>query len=127
MKKILMFFVTVLALSLTSCKFVRTEASVDVQVLENGYSVGEGVQVYIFSDGADYTDKTKAKRSMATDASGVAFFPLQSPIDFAPGWMADQYYTFIFAIFNDNGTVADRTAVSVTNGDMHKPVTLSFN
>ena len=36
MKKILMFFVAVLALSLTSCKFVRTEASVDVQVLKNG-------------------------------------------------------------------------------------------
>lgn len=127
MKKILMLLVAVLALGLTSCKFVKTEASVDVTVLQNGVSVGEGVQVYIFSDGADYTDKTKAKRSMATDASGVAFFPLQSPVDFAPGWMADQYYTFIFAVFDENGGVADHKALSITNGEMHKPVTLNMH
>lgn len=127
MKKILMFFVAALALSLTSCKFVRTEATVDVQVLKsNGQNEGEGKLVYIFSADKDYTDKTQAKRWMATDASGVAFFPLQSPIDFAPGWMADQYYTFIFAIYNANGSVADHKAVSVTNGDQ-KEITLRYN
>ena len=121
MKKILMLIaVAFVALSFSSCKFVKTEAIVDVQV-KNKLSapVGFGEAVYIFSDGADYTDKTKAKYSRITDDAGVARFNLKSPIDFAPSWMADQEFTFFFATFDEEGNCTGYVAKTVESGSQY--------
>lgn len=124
MKKILMFFVTVLALSLTSCKFIRTEAIVDVEVTK-GIIAQENVQVYMFSDNADTSNKANARRSRLTDAAGVARFNLQSPIDFAPSWLADHECTYFFAVFDKEGNRIAQTMVTVATGE-HRTVSLKI-
>lgn len=124
MKKILMFFVAALALSLTSCKFVRTEAVVDIEVKKGTVAV-ENEEVHMFSDNADTSNKANARRSRLTDAAGVARFNLQSPIDFAPSWLADHECTYFFAVFDKEGNRIAQTMVTVSTGE-HRTATLKI-
>ena len=116
--------VAVVALSFSSCKFVKTEAVVDVQLKFYGINAGEGKLVYLFNDTADRSDKKNAKRSIATDASGVAHCALRSPMDFTYSILADEDHTFFFVYFDEDGVNKAEKAVTISTGEA-KSITLN--
>ncbi|MBR3647943.1 MAG: hypothetical protein IKN59_06105 [Paludibacteraceae bacterium] len=126
-KKFFLFAVIAAAMVLmTSC--MKTEASVDVQVMKNGAGVS-GVTVYKFNNnlGEGTTQyKTNAERSAKTNAAGVAHFDLKSPDDFAPSSLGvEESNTFYFATFDAEDRRNGFVAVTIRTGEK-KTVTIEM-
>lgn len=119
MKKLHFLAMAVIACVMTSC-FFKTEATIDVQVIKpDKQNAGPGLQVYMFDDsGYDTGYKTNAKRSVATDAAGVAHFEIKSPDDIVPsGTGYDEQVTFIFCTYDKQDRRNGSTSVTVVPGN----------
>jgi len=133
MKKIQVILAVVIALLMASCVKFKTEATVDVQVVKDGKSVGAGVVVYKFGNNGLGESSTLYKSNntgtATTDASGLAHFDLKSPDDFAPSDVAGvevkENNTFFFCTYDSEDTRNGIVTVSVTTGDK-KTVTLEI-
>ena len=125
MKKIQIILAVVVALVMASCVKFKTEATVDVEVIKDGKSVGAGTVVYKFSDpglGEGTTIyRSNATGSVVTDAAGLAHFDLKSPDDFDPsqvgGVEIEDTKTFFFCTYDAEGTRTGIVTVSVKSGD----------
>ena len=133
MKKIQVILAVVVALVMASCVKFKTEATVDVEVIKDGKSVGAGTVVYKFSDpglGEGTTIyRSNATGSVVTDAAGLAHFDLKSPDDFDPsqvgGVEIEDTKTFFFCTYDAEGTRNGFIALTVKTGDK-KTVTLKM-
>lgn len=125
MKKIQVILAVVVALVMASCVKFKTEATVDVEVIKDGKSVGAGTVVYKFSDsglGEGTTIyRSNATGSVVTDAAGLAHFDLKSPDDFDPsqvgGVEIEDTKTFFFCTYDKEDKRNGFIAVSLKTGD----------
>lgn len=125
MKKIQVILAVVVALVMASCVKFKTEATVDVEVIKDGKSVGAGTVVYKFSDsglGEGTTIyRSNATGSVVTDAAGLAHFDLKSPDDFDPsqvgGVEIEDTKTFFFCTYDKEDKRNSFIAVSLKTGD----------
>ena len=144
MKKIQIFLAAIVAVVMTSCVNFKTEATVDVKVLDpdgkevgagnpDGKEVGAGIVVYKFTDnglGEGTTlYKDNASGSAKTNSGSLAHFDLKSPDDFTPSDIAGvdvrEQNTFFFCTYDAEGTRNGFIAVTVKTGD-NKTVTLKM-
>lgn len=125
MKKIGVLMAVVIAVLMTSCVKFKTEATVDVEVVKDGKSVGSGVVVYKFGNNGlgegSTLYKSNASGSETTDGAGIAHFELKSPDDFAPsdvaGTEVKESNTFYFCTYDKEDTRNSLVTVTVTTGD----------
>lgn len=126
-KKLSMFAaIAAVVVLMTSC--MKTEATVDVQVKQNGQPAS-GVTVYKFDnsmgEGAT-TIKVNADGSAKTNAAGVAHFDLKSPDDFPPSSLGvEEANTFYFATFDEDDSRNGFVAVTIRTGEK-KTVTIEM-
>jgi len=126
-KKLFMFAaIAAVVVLMTSC--MKTEATVDVQVMRGGQPVS-GVMVYKFDNTmgeGSTTIKTNADGSAKTNAAGVAHFELKSPDDFPPSSLGvEESNTFYFATFDDEDSRNGFVAVTIRTGEK-KTVTIEM-
>lgn len=125
MRKIQVLLAVVITMLMASCVRFKTEATVDVEVLKEGKSVGAGTVVYKFTDnglGEGTTlYKSNASGSELTDGAGIAHFELKSPDDFTPsdiaGTEVTETNTFFFCTYDEEGTRNSLVVVKVKTGD----------
>lgn len=131
MRKIQILLAAVVAVFMTSCVKFKTEATVDIEVTQNGQPL-VGATVYKFKDNglgegiANY--KSNASGSAVTNAGGVAHFDLKSPDDLDPSDVAGVEFsdqaTFYFATFDAEDVRNAIVTASVKTGDK---LTLQLN
>ena len=116
------------AVFMSSCGLFKTEATVDVEVTQNGAPLS-GITVYKFlNNGVSTLYKSNAAGSAQTNAGGVAHFDLKSPDDFTPSSVAgislpSESNTFHFCTYDANDDRNAMVSVTVNTGD-HKTVQL---
>ena len=134
MKKIQFFLAAIVAVVMTSCVNFKTEATVDVKVLDpDGKEVGAGIVVYKFTDNGlgegSTIYKDNASGSAKTNTASTAHFNLKSPDDFTPSDIAGldvrEENTFFFCTYDAEGTRNGFIALTVKTGDK-KTVTLKM-
>lgn len=111
----------VLAVMMSACAQFKTEASVDVEVTQNGKPLS-GITVYKFLDkglGEGTTlYKANATGSVKTNGAGLAHFNLKSPDDFSPSSVAgSETNTFYFCTYDSEDVRNAIVTVTVKTGD----------
>lgn len=109
MRKIL--FAALAAVVMTACTQFKTEATVDIKVMQKGQPLS-GVTVYKFPADRSTQYKENNTGSAVSNAGGVAHFDIKSPDDLDPSNIAgienENEATFFFCTFDKNG---DRNAM----------------
>lgn len=122
MRKIQILFAALVAVMMSACVQFKTEATVDVEVFQNGKAVGSGIVVYKFIDkglgqGTSHY-KENATGSAKTNAAGIAHFDLKSPDDFSPSSIAGkEEVVFYFSTFDNDDRCIASVQANVKTGD----------
>jgi 5-hydroxyisourate hydrolase-like protein (transthyretin family) len=124
-KKFFLFAVIAAAMVLmTSC--IKTEATVDVTVLDQAGKPAAGVTVCRFnnSSSAYYTNSDETHE---TNAAGVAHFELKTLDDLGPGKYDNEGANFTFRAFDKDQEPASEEATVYVKPGEKKTLTLTLN
>ena len=120
MKQIKLFCMAMLAMLAVACNPIKTEATVDVTVVDQEGKTVEGVMVARFNSGSS-AYLINADEKHLTDAAGVAHFELKTLEDLGPQGSGDESAIFTFRAFgNDNEPASDEKKIEVKSGDKAK-------
>lgn len=124
MKKMLFF--AMLAVLAIACNPIKTEATVDVTVVDQNDKPAAGVMVGRFNNSSSmYLQNADEKHE--TDASGLAHFELKTLEDLPPAGESKEGAYFTFRAFGKDDEVAsDEARIFVESGDK-KSLTLKLN
>ena len=125
MKQIKLFGLAMLAMLAIACNPIKTEATVDVTVLDQAGKPAAGVTVCRFnnSSSAYYTNSDETHE---TNAAGVAHFELKTLDDLGPAEYEDEGAYFTFRAFDkDKEPASDEARIWVKPGD-HKSLELKL-
>lgn len=126
MKQIKVFFMAMLAMLAVACNPIKTEATVDVTVLDQNNQPAAEVMVGRFNNSSSaYLQNADEKH--VTNAGGVAHFELKTLEDLGPAKYDKEGAYFAFRAFDkDNEPASDEERIYVEPGD-HKSLTLKLN
>ena len=124
MKKVLFF--AMLAMLAVACNPIKTEATVDVTVIDQNDKPVAEVMVARFNNSSS-AYLTNADEKHVTNAEGVAHFELKTLEDLGPGKYDNEGAYFTFRAFDkDNEPASDEQKIFVEPGD-EKKLTLKLN
>ncbi len=126
MKQIKVVCLAMLAMLAVACNPIKTEATVDVTVLDRNNQPAAGVMVARFNNSAsEYF--INADEKCVTNAGGVAHFELKTLEDLGPAKYDDEGAYFTFRAFDkDNEPISDEEKIFVKPGDKAQ-LTLKLN
>lgn len=126
MKQIKVFCMAMLAMLAVACNPIKTEATVDVTVLDQNDKPAEGIMVGRFNNSSS-AYLTNADEKHETNAAGVAHFELKTLEDLGPKGYDDEGAYFKFRAFDKDGeAISDEGKIWVEPGDK-KSLTLKLN
>lgn len=129
MKQIKVFcmaMLAMLAMLAVACNPIKTEATVDVTVLDQNDKPAAGIMVGRFNNSSS-AYLTNADEKHETNAAGVAHFELKTLEDLGPKGYDDEGAYFKFRAFDKDGeTISDEGKIWVEPGDK-KSLTLKLN
>ena len=125
MKSIKFLCMAMLAMLAIACNPIKTEATVDVTVLDQSNKPVTGVMVARFNNSSsEYF--TNADEKHETNAGGVAHFELKTLEDLGPKGYDDEGAYFTFRAFDkDNEPASEEARIWVEPGD-HKSLELKL-
>jgi hypothetical protein len=116
MKQIKVFCMAMLAMLAIACNPIKTEATVDVTVVDQDNKPVAGVLVARFNDSSSaYLQNADEKHE--TNKAGVAHFELKTLIDLAPAGYGEGGEYFTFRAFQDDEPASEEAKIFVEQGD----------
>ena len=126
MKQIKLFCMAMLAMLAVACNPIKTEATVDVQVLDQNDKPAANVMVGRFNNSSS-AYLINADEKHVTNAAGMAHFELKTLEDLGPAGYDDEGDYFTFRAFDSNDEPASEAEkIWVEPGDK-KSLTLKLN